>query len=313
MGTMQDMVRQMIKGASAKLASDASYDESDEGQEVRTPSAQVSDSDLTNPEYIEKLASSVSYIAEHLSEIQPEASGPLGRAIAKLANGGELKVTKSIAAKQVIKKDKPAGLDAATESTNSALVDGGELKTNENKRPGGTERQKIAHSKAAAKLKAHLLAKMAGEDVIKANISGKKGDGALRTFKAEDAAPTPAGGGNSARRHIQSNAGAINMKPRDAVAPQKEQMKAVLDEPMMSAKHDSVLHNNLRNADKAGVKIAAVGKLFRKVAEQGSQRQKGLLGQMAKVASARKRESDDVAMKLLTDALEQAKSAPARV
>jgi hypothetical protein len=128
----------------------------------------------------------------------------------------------------------------------------------------------------------HILLKLAGEDVMKANISSPRdggplpGDGGLKVMKSGENAPDASGGpgsgdGNQARKHIQSNQAAIDMTKKDAKSPQKPLLAEVLDEPAFSAAHDSKINENLRNAGKAGVKIAAVTAAFRKIASEGCQ------------------------------------------
>lgn len=126
-----------------------------------------------------------------------------------------------------------------------------------------------------------LLAKLAGEDVLKADISAEKsanplaGMGQLESFDAEKAAPhqagdaTGSGFGNGARRLIASNQAAIDATKEDAKGPVKSQLSEVLDEPALTSSTDSVLENNLRNTGKAGVKIAAARTILEKVAAEG--------------------------------------------
>jgi hypothetical protein len=125
-----------------------------------------------------------------------------------------------------------------------------------------------------------ILEKLAGEDTFKANISAKPsanpsaGKGQLPSFDANQAPPKASGGptegyGNQGRKHISSISAAINMTKKDAKGPVKAQLKEVLDEPAFSRKHDSKVHENLRNADKGGVKIASVRDRFVKVAQAG--------------------------------------------
>jgi hypothetical protein len=153
---------------------------------------------------------------------------------------------------------------------------------------GGKEHQDWVSEKAyggknkeAAEARAAILMKLAGEDVLKANISGGgssnplAGKGQLTTTTADQSSPRQpgdptAGFGNQGRSHIQSNSAAINYTKKDAKGPQKSQLKEVLDEPALSAKHDSKLQENLRNTGAAGVKIAAAARAYlQKVAEEG--------------------------------------------
>lgn len=127
----------------------------------------------------------------------------------------------------------------------------------------------------------HILMKLAGEDVMKANVSGGgttsplAGKGQLRSMKAGETSPTQGGtaaneqDGNAGTKLVDSNTAAIDYTKRDAkklvVAPLKE----VLDQPAFSEKHDSKLQENLRNTGKAGVKIAGVRAELAKIASAG--------------------------------------------
>ncbi len=73
-------------------------------------------------------------------------------------------------------------------------------------------------------------------------------------------------GGNSVRSHIGSNQAAINMKKVEGKGPQKKMLSEVLTEPALSKAHDSKVSENLRNATKGGVKIAAAKDFLQKIA-----------------------------------------------
>jgi predicted peroxiredoxin len=79
------------------------------------------------------------------------------------------------------------------------------------------------------------------------------------------------GDGNADRQFLLSNKAPVSMTKKDAKKTEKKQMKEVLTEPMQSAGKDSKVQDNLRNASKGGVKIAAdVSKaLVEKVASEG--------------------------------------------
>jgi len=79
-------------------------------------------------------------------------------------------------------------------------------------------------------------------------------------------APVPS---NPGREMISSNAAATNAKKVQAKAPQKKLLSQVLTEPALSKSTDSKVHENLRNATKGGVKIAAARALLQKIAEAG--------------------------------------------
>lgn len=134
--------------------------------------------------------------------------------------------------------------------------------------------------KLASPLAAAIMRKLAGEDVMKANIDGGgttsplAGMGQLTSTDASQSSPSQAGDpvsghGNQGRRLIQSNQAAIDASKRDAKGPIKTQLKEVLDEPALSPSTDSTLEENLRNTGKAGVKIAGARAYLEKVAAAG--------------------------------------------
>lgn len=128
---------------------------------------------------------------------------------------------------------------------------------------GGKDKGK---KKTAAELARELiLNKLAGEDVMQANISAEKtggplvGDGELDALDSENVGPNPNAGsgyGNDQRSLIASNDAAMDYTKADAKKPQGRQMSEVLEEPAFSPEHDSKLREQLRNAGDAGVKIA---------------------------------------------------------
>lgn len=70
---------------------------------------------------------------------------------------------------------------------------------------------------------------------------------------------------------IQSNEAATNATKVKAKAPQKALLSQVLTEPAQTKSTDSKVHENLRNASKGGVKIAAAKALLQKIAAEGCQ------------------------------------------
>jgi hypothetical protein len=142
-------------------------------------------------------------------------------------------------------------------------------------------RTAVPKEKAASAIRNAVLRKLAGEDVMKANIDAERtanplaGMGQLQSFDTSEPAPHQSGDasggsdGNQGRRLISSNEAAINATKRDAKGPVKSQLSEVLEEPALSSSTDPVLNNNLQNTGKAGVKIAAARATLEKVAQQG--------------------------------------------
>lgn len=101
-----------------------------------------------------------------------------------------------------------------------------------------------------------------------ANVEKRMGGETLDS-KSGDGPKPPTGGTNSARSMIASNAAATDAKKVQTKAPQKKLMAEVLTEPMQSKAHDAKVQENLRNASKGGVKIAAARELLKKIAAEG--------------------------------------------
>lgn len=145
---------------------------------------------------------------------------------------------------------------------------------------GAAASQGMAHSMKTASLRQAILNKLAGEDVMKANITSERsanplaGMGQLESYDTSQPAPHASGDatggfGNQARRLIASNQAAIDATKGDAKGPVKTQLSEVLEEPALTSSTDPVLGENLQNTGKAGVKIAAARMALEKVAQQG--------------------------------------------
>lgn len=110
-----------------------------------------------------------------------------------------------------------------------------------------------------------ILSKLAGEDVMKSNISSPKsggpivGDGELQVMDVIQHSPNPTDGsgyGNQQRGMIGSNQAAIDCTKGGAKKPRATELAEVLRNPAFSPKHDGKLQEQLQNTGKAGVKIA---------------------------------------------------------
>lgn len=110
-----------------------------------------------------------------------------------------------------------------------------------------------------------ILSKLAGEDVMKSNISSPKsggpivGDGVQQVMDVTQHSPSPTDGsgyGNQQRGMIGSNQAAINYTKGGAKKPRATELAEVLRNPAFSPKHDGKLQEQLQNTGKAGVKIA---------------------------------------------------------
>ena len=140
-----------------------------------------------------------------------------------------------------------------------------------------------------------ILQKLAGEDVLKANISASQnggplvGEGVQKTYASGESYPRQPGGptdgfGNQNRKHLQSSSAATDMTKKDAKGPVKSQLAQVLDEPALSSKTETKLQENLRNTGKSGVKIAGSRAFLEKIAKEGTPEEKQRLKNLIKTA-----------------------------
>jgi hypothetical protein len=320
---IQQMIASVLNSATEKVAQDQtarnqkvkdliSYEKREHGH-IPTPSEEETEKKASAaPEYVEKLASAVEYIATHMGEIEFPQRGVLQKAAEhggspQGAGKGEgaLKVMEAIGGEQNHDMGQAHDIEASSSKAHSPLSGSHErdgktqLDNNMHNAPGGGGLVPTAkypakgplvagpsagghHSKekAAAALRQAVLRKLAGEDVMKANIEAERsanplaGMGQLESFDATQPAPHQAGdetggSGNQGRRLISSNQAAIDATKRDAKGPVKTQLSELLDEPALNSGTDPVLQHNLQNTGSAGVKIAAARTALEKVAQQG--------------------------------------------
>jgi hypothetical protein len=267
-------------------------------------------------DYIAENLDQIETPAKSVLQKAAESGSPVGAGKGK----GALTVSKAIGGEQAYKKDKPKTEDASASQHGSPLSAAGlpgsktQLENNMHHAPGGGDIKptgsypekgplvagpsvkhagvrsayinalsgKAKTASPTEKVRSAILAKLAGEDVLKANVDGGgttsplAGKGQLKTTQSGEGSPaqtgdSAGGDGNQARRLIASNQAAIDATKRDAKGPVKSQLKEVLDEPALSPSTDSKLEENLRNTGKAGVKIAAAKAALQKIAQAGCQ------------------------------------------
>lgn len=132
--------------------------------------------------------------------------------------------------------------------------------------PKGEEKEEKGESKAEEKKEKEssaaeeILGKLAG---VENGGESKQGGEQL-----SNTAPVPS---NPGRSMIANNAAPAKATKREAKAQPKKDLKEVLTEPAQTKSTDSKVHENLRNATKGGVKIAASRAFLQKVAEEGCQ------------------------------------------
>lgn len=332
---IQQMIASVINSATEKVAEDhnargkkvkelLSYEKKEHGH-IPTPSEEEAEKKANaTPDYVEKLAAAVEFIAGNLDTIEFPDKGVLQKAAENAGSPqgagkgeGALEVMKSIGGTQNYNMGHAHNTEASSSKAHASLSGSHEgdgktqLDNNMHNAPGGgglaptakypakgplvsgptakhASIQDLYQSaivpskeKAASAIRQAVLKKLAGEDVMKANIEAERtanplaGMGQLESFDATQASPHQAGDasgggfGNQGRRLIASNQAAIDATKGDAKGPVKTQLSEVLDEPALTSSTDSVLENNLQNTGKAGVKIAAARATLEKVAQQG--------------------------------------------
>jgi hypothetical protein len=295
---LQAMISQHIEAAREKLAAEEK-DEKDEKKVEKhggkLPSKKEEETekkasiDFTDPDDIEKLATALEVVAEKIAGDGVFLGGE------KPQGGQVLPTMGRVAGKQSNKKDAAKhqlpmtiGSMATIDNPGAATA----VPTDDSRAPGGN----------GAKYPAKGVLKTAGQSVME-RIEAKKAEMFAEVTKTEEPAKAePAekqaaaktavdfilgkiaevhGGGetlddqkapvpsNAGRQLISSNAAPVSATKKDAKAPRKAELKQVLTEPAMTRSTDSKVHENLRNADKGGVKIAAAKALLKKIAAEG--------------------------------------------
>lgn len=299
---LQEMISRHIEAARTKLA-EAEKDEKSKKEKKlieyekrehggKVPSVkeeeeehkkEASAIDPSDPEHIEKLASALDLVAEKLA----------GDAI---FNGGEarqggqqLPTMGVVPGKQSNKKDAArhqvpngTGMMATKDNPGAATA----VPTDDHRAPGGNGAKypakgvlKTAGQGVMDRIAA-LLDQANGEAVVISEKTAGAVDYVLDKIAAvenggesvqggqqlDNSAPVPS---NPGRQLISSNAAPAKATKKDAKSPRKSELAQVLTEPAMTRATDSKVHENLRNADKGGVKIAAAKAYLRKIAEEG--------------------------------------------
>lgn len=194
-------------------------------------------------------------------------TGPAKTAVPDTQHGGHVPVTAAYPKKGVLKTAAASVkemIEAKKMNESKGDDKGGDkapppfAKKDDKKEDKGEDKEKKSEAVD------YLLGKMAAFS----NVEKKMGGETLDSPSQEGVTP-PSGGSNSGRSNISSIQAAINMKKRDGKSLVKKQLAEVLTEPAMSSAHDSKVQDNLRNASKGGVKIAAAKAFLQKIAEEG--------------------------------------------
>jgi hypothetical protein len=260
--SLHDMVEDVVKRAEKQA-----YDElSDLDDLSKTASAsdvegETPDSfDGVDYEHAEKVASAIEWIVEELGK-DPEIEVRRRFTMAKEATHGvgssatQLQDSKAKDGKQA----QPIAQGKKTpEGSKDAVEDNeGELK----KRLAQTQPQISMQKKAEREaLKQRILSKLGGMETSKPNIANKELSGPDGVSAAGEG-PTASGPGAAMVSSVDK---VINLTKGQAKSLVKKDLAKVWDNKALSKSTDKVLHENLRNASKAGVKIAGASSEVRK-------------------------------------------------
>jgi hypothetical protein len=298
---LQDMIAAHIESARVKLAAaegkESKKDEKDEKKveklvkyekkehggkipsEKEEEAEKTASFDAFDPDSIDKLASALEQVAEKLAGDSVELGGekkqggevlptqtPTGGKQAYTGAKAKTQIPQS--SKEKATKDNPGAATAMeTDETrkvgpSAAYPAKGVLKT-----AGQTVLERIQAKRDEAAGEAVLVPeKTAGAiDYVLEKIKAAEFHGGGETLD-DKSAPIPS---NAGRQMIASNKAPVGATKREAKAPRKAELAQVLKEPALTSSTDNTVNQNLRNASKGGVKIAAAKAYLRKIAEEG--------------------------------------------
>ena len=299
---LQDLIANVISGARAKVAAAEEPKEEKKDEKVKKllkyekkehghiPSVKeeqekkASVIDSSDPDEVEKLASALETVA---AQLEKEAGDSIENGGESKQGGEQLPTMNAVPGKQPYKKD-GSKKHSVPMSTGMQTGEAGGASTqvpNDHARaPGGGAKQGQIKQSAAQGVLAKIQAAVqpaektasaapAGNtpvDFILGKLAGVENGGESKQGgeQLSNTAPVPS---NPGREMISSNASVVSATKAKAKAPQKKLLSQVLTEPAQSKSTDSKVHENLRNATKGGVKIAAAKALLQKIAEEGCQ------------------------------------------
>ena len=236
--------------------------------------------DPFDPDDIEKLASALETVAVKLAGDTIFNGG-------EARQGGEQLPTQTpTPGKQPYKRDaarhqvpNKTGLQATKDNPGAATA----VPTDDTRAPGGTGAKYPAKGvlKTAGQSVMERIAAKAAEEAGEVVLVPEKTAGAV-DYVLDKIAETLGGGevlsddvvkapvpSNAGREMIANNKAPVDATKKKAKAPRKGELAQVLTEPAMTRSTDSKVHENLRNADKGGVKIAAAKQYLQKIAAEG--------------------------------------------
>jgi hypothetical protein len=240
-------------------------------------------------------------VPAHTPEIKATDNGSAKTMVEDTLKGGHIPITKGYPAKGVLKvgeaepekkaamekcscdgkgtcdycksKEKKSAIQLIAEAKLQEKKAGaGEFKPLQPGQHGKVEGKANEHDKGLAAAKPPMVKKSSALDFIMGRLSkvAESTQGGMTLDSPSESGPKPdsnSAGGNDARSHIGSNKAAIDAKKVQTKGPQKRMLSEVLTEPALSKAHDAKVQENLRNASKGGVKIAATKAYLQKIAE----------------------------------------------
>lgn len=275
---LNDMLKTAMESAlsRAKIAEEAQRQLENIGEDDRSESTEhqasskCASAESLSTDYVLKLAAATDYIVELLKEgTVSVGEGPGALQVTQTTPDGPPYVIHTNSGQAATNKPETPGLQKAHPQEHEAT----QLANDKDRAPGAGDKP-VSGSTKNASAPVGLLRKMAGqsrasasepatlvrallkqaEDAINpARISAGTSGQTLETSVTGQ--PGPAASGKD--RVPATAQGVADMTRREAKSVPKQEMGALLDEPMMSASHDTVLQQAFSHTNEAGAKISS--------------------------------------------------------
>lgn len=264
---LQAMLDQVIRGAEQKLAAAENVESRNHRVPAQESEKTASAVSMTSSDEVEKLASALEFLGEKIAADGIE----LGT---ESKQGGEVLPTmKPVGGKQAYGKDGSKKHSPPMRTGEKSTVDNpgpaNAMETDDNRAPGGNGAKYPAKGvlkTASDNIKEKLQGEKSASVSFLLNKIAESTQGGMVLTDDKVSAPVPS---NPGRELIANNSAPVSATKANALAPIKKQLSQVLTEPAMSKSTDNKVHENLRNASKGGVKIAAARAYLQKIAEEG--------------------------------------------
>ena len=274
--SLHDAIEGIFKDAEDRALVDLAHEKTASAEELE---AEVDENGLEDR--LEKVATALDWIVDELSQ-DPSVEVRQRLRLAKEATGGahpgvganKLSTTAAKGGKQSYETGQAksqitsSGLQSAPGHPKAGVADNDAAMKAflGQKQP---QISKLSSSDEREALRQKILAKTGqARKGNEPNITGAVLAGPPGVSKAGEGSPP--GKGAKGAGLVSSIDKVINMTKGQGKALVKPDLKTVLKEPPLSRKTDPVLHNNLRNTSKAGVKIASIKDRFKTKKEGGN-------------------------------------------